>query len=251
MHMPDEFPSLEVPPLVWAVSPALVPYEAAVAAMERRVRLISRGEAPETVWLTGHPPCYTAGTSAKPGDLLVPGRFPVFRTGRGGRFTYHGPGQRTVYLMFDVRRRFGGDVRAFATAIEVWLISALARLGVPAERQEGRVGVWVRRPGTAGRDGQGADKIAAVGLRIARGISYHGCSLNVAPNLGHYSGIVPCGIRDSGITSLAALGVSVSMADADRALLAAFEDMGGRTWPYPSPFRPPGEAGISFQAFPV
>jgi lipoyl(octanoyl) transferase len=197
-----------------------VPYEAACALMAERVQSIIAGTAPELVWLLEHPPLYTAGTSARDEHLIAPARLPVYRTGRGGQFTYHGPGQRVAYAMLDVKRRFGGDVRAYVAALEDWIIDALAGLGVTGERRAGFVGVWVRRR----EDGNGApDKIAAVGVRLSRWVSSHGVSLNVAPELGHYAGIVPCGIKDAGVTSLAALGHKVELAKVDKALHAAFE----------------------------
>ena len=198
----------------WAVEPVLQPYADAVRRMEERVAAIHAGTADEFAWLVEHPPLYTAGTSAREGDLLAPGRFPVHATGRGGEFTYHGPGQRVVYLMLDLARR-GRDVRRFVRSIEAWLIASLAEFGVRGERREGRVGIWVERPG-------GEAKIAAVGLRLRHWISYHGVSLNVAPDLSHYAGIVPCGIAEHGVTSLAELGVAASMAEVDDALKRHF-----------------------------
>ena len=206
----------------WTVSAGLVPYTDAVRAMEEAVAGIALGTAPERVWLLEHPPLYTAGTSSKGGDLLEP-RFPVFRTGRGGQYTYHGPGQRVAYVMLDLGRRDRRDVRVFVRDLEEWLIRALARLDVKGERRNGRVGIWV-----AARDGR-EDKIAAIGVRLKQWVSYHGISLNVSPNLSHYSGIVPCGIseQDLGVTSLAALGISASMTDTDKALKAAFVEIFG------------------------
>jgi len=201
----------------WTVSSRLVAYAAACAAMEARVDAIIAGRAPELVWLLEHPPLYTAGTSANPADLLSPGRFPVHRTGRGGQFTYHGPGQRVAYVMLDVGRRFG-DVRAYVAWLEAWIVETLAALGVEGEIRAGRVGVWVRRAAGSG----GHDKVAAIGVRLRRWVSWHGLSLNVAPDLEHFSGIVPCGVRDQGVTSLAALGVPTGMAGVDRVLRAAF-----------------------------
>jgi lipoyl(octanoyl) transferase len=209
------------PSIEWAVSTAPVPYEAALAVMAGRVQAIVAGTAPELVWLLEHPPLYTAGTSAKDEDLIAPMRLPVYRTGRGGQYTYHGPGQRVAYVMLDVKRRFG-DVRAYVATLEEWIVDALARFGVEGERRAGLVGVWVRRHPQ--EDGTGGwDKIAAVGVRLSRWVSSHGVSLNVAPDLGHYAGIVPCGIRDAGVTSLVALGRSVELAEVDLALRAAFE----------------------------
>ena len=198
----------------WVVEPGLQPYADAVRRMEERVAAIRAGTAGELAWLVEHPPLYTAGTSARQGDLLAPDRFPVHAAGRGGEFTYHGPGQRVVYLMLDLVPR-GRDVRRFVRSIEAWLIAALAEFGVSGERREGRVGIWVERSG-------GEAKIAAVGLRLRHWVSYHGVSLNVAPDLSHYGGIVPCGVRDAGVTSLADLGVAASMAEVDDALMRGF-----------------------------
>lgn len=200
----------------WTTSPGLTPYLPAQAFMRARAQAISEGRAAERIWLVEHPPLYTAGLSAKPADLLSPNRFPVHRTERGGQFTYHGPGQRVAYVMLNLAER-GRDVRAFVCQLERWLIATLADLGVTAFTRPGRVGVWVM----AG-NGQEA-KIAALGVRIRRWVSYHGVALNVAPNLSHFSGIIPCGIQDYGITSLAALGIEASMQDVDRALKRAFE----------------------------
>lgn len=197
----------------WLKSPGLVPYEEAVAAMERRANSIARGDARDCVWLLQHPPIYTAGTSAAPGELLAPERLPVFRSGRGGRFTYHGPGQRVIYVMFDLASR-GHDVRAFVRFLEDWLIATLARLGVEGERRSGQIGIFV----------QGA-KIASIGLRVRRWVTLHGASLNVAPELEHFSGIVPCGLADTQITSLAALGADADMDMVDDALRAAFDEV--------------------------
>lgn len=208
----------------WAYSPGLTPYAPALAAMEARVAAIADGSAGELAWLLEHPPLYTAGVSAKPGDLRDPERFPVFKTGRGGQFTYHGPGQRVVYLMLDLRQR-GRDVTWFVAQLEQWLIGALKRLGVEANIKPGLVGVWVE--GEGGR----ADKIAAIGVRLRKWVSFHGIALNVAPDLEHFSGIAPCGITDPmlGLTSLAALGVSAGMADVDAALRESFEHEFGVT----------------------
>jgi lipoyl(octanoyl) transferase len=213
------------PPVQWCVSRGLVPYETALAVMAARVEAIAAGTAPELVWLLEHPPLYTAGTSARDADLLDPGRFPVHRTGRGGQFTYHGPGQRVGYVMLDVRARFG-DVRAYVAALEGMIIEALARLGVEAETVSGRVGVWVRRQA---QDGDGHDKIAAIGVRLRRWVSSHGFSVNVTPDLEHFSGIVPCGIADAGATSLARLGMPAGLEEVDGALQAAFEHGFGPT----------------------
>jgi lipoyl(octanoyl) transferase len=189
-----------------------VPYPDALDFMDRRVGAILSGEAPECVWLLEHPPLYTAGTSADERELLQPARFPVFRAGRGGRFTYHGPGQRVAYVMLDLSRR-GRDVHAYVTALEAWLLAALARLGVAGERQPGQIGIFVA----------GA-KLASIGVRIRRWVTFHGVSLNVAPNLEHFSGIVPCGLADTPVTSLAALGVQASMKQVDEALRSTFEN---------------------------
>ena len=207
----------------WVVSDGLVPYPEAVAAMEKRASAIAAGEASEQVWLVEHPPLYTAGTSAKDADLLTPDRFPVFRSGRGGEFTYHGPGQRVVYLMLDLNRR-GPDLRRYVASLEGWLIDTLASFNVTGERRADRIGVWVRRPDKPPLpDGQPAeDKIAAIGIRVRRWVSFHGVSLNVDPVLEHYSGIVPCGVAGYGVTSLVDLGIPASMPDVDSALRDTF-----------------------------
>ncbi len=208
----------------WRHIPGLAPYDETLAAMEARVEAITRGEAPEAIWLLEHPPLYTAGTSARPEDLTDPGRFPVIQTGRGGQYTYHGPGQRVVYTMLDVKAR-GGDVRCFVRALEAWVIAALAEFGVKGEIRPGRVGVWVVRPDRPpAPDGSPAeDKIAAIGIKLRRWVSFHGLSINVEPDLSHFQGIVPCGIRDHGVTSLVDLGLPVTMDDLDAALRATFE----------------------------
>jgi lipoyl(octanoyl) transferase len=208
----------------WTHLPGLSPYLGTLAAMEARVDAIARGEATEAVWLLEHPPLYTAGTSAKAADLVDPARFPVFPVGRGGQYTYHGPGQRVIYAMLDVKAR-GGDVRCFVRMLEKWVIAALAEFNVKGEIRQGRVGVWVVRPDRpANADGTPAeDKIAAIGVKIRRWISFHGISVNVEPDLSHFDGIVPCGIRDHGVTSLVDLGLPVTMADLDAALLRTFE----------------------------
>ncbi len=202
--------------LEWRVSDEPVAYEAAVAEMEARVAAIGAGTAPELVWLLEHPPLYTAGTSAQAGDLLEPGALPVYRTGRGGQYTYHGPGQRVAYVMLDLKRR-GRDVRCFVNALEEWMIATLALFNVKGERRAGRVGIWVDQGG--GRE----SKIAAVGVRIRQWVTYHGVSLNLDPDLSHYHGIVACGIREHGVTSLAEQGILVSMAELDAALKSTFE----------------------------
>lgn len=199
----------------WTVSDGLVPYEAAVAAMEERVAAIRAGTAPEQVWLLEHPPLYTAGTSAQAADLVEPDLFPVFATGRGGQYTYHGPGQRIAYVMLDLQRR-GGDLRAYVHNLEEWLIRTLAGFDLRAERRAGRVGLWIDHGG--GREA----KIAAIGVRVRRWVTFHGVALNVAPDLSHYRGIVPCGIRQHGVTSLRAEGVAATMAEVDAALRATF-----------------------------
>ncbi|MEM1048741.1 MAG: lipoyl(octanoyl) transferase LipB [Pseudomonadota bacterium] len=203
----------------WRISDEPVGYEEAVAFMEARVAAIAAGDAPECVWLLEHPPLYTAGTSADPSDLVDPGRFPVFKAGRGGQYTYHGPGQRVAYVMLDLKRR-KPDIRAFVAALEEWLIRVLWAFHIRGERREDRVGVWVRRP-ERGRDAE--DKIAAIGIRVRKWVTFHGISLNVDPDLDHFAGIVPCGVRDHGVTSLVDLGIPVSMAEVDSVLRAEFE----------------------------
>jgi lipoyl(octanoyl) transferase len=202
----------------WAVSTGYVPYPAAVAAMEARAAAIADGAAGELVWLLEHPPLYTAGVSSKPTDLIAPDRFPVFQSGRGGQFTYHGPGQRVAYVMLDLTKR-GRDVRAFVQALEAWIIDALAAFNVTGEMRDGRVGVWVERKGPGwSRE----DKIAAIGVKLRKWVSFHGISLNVEPDLEHFSGIVPCGQTEHGVTSLVDLGLPVTMDEADAALRASF-----------------------------
>ena len=218
-------------PVAWVISADHpVPYPAAVAEMERRAMAIAAGDAAEQVWLLEHPPLYTAGTSARPGDLLDASRFPVFRSGRGGEYTYHGPGQRVAYVMLDLGRR-RQDVRLYVAALESWIINTLARFNVVGERRPDRIGVWVRRPDKPPMpDGAPAeDKIAAIGVRVRRWVTFHGISLNVEPDLTHYSGIVPCGIRGHGVTSLVDLGLPASMTDVDDALRAEFEAIFGPT----------------------
>jgi lipoyl(octanoyl) transferase len=204
-------------PIEWRIADGLVPYEAAVAMMEARVAAIHAGTKAELIWLLEHPPLYTAGTSADAADLLEPGRLPVFKTGRGGQYTYHGPGQRVAYVMLDLTRR-GRDVGCHVWRLEEWMIRTLARFGVVGERRAGRVGVWVDHGGHE-------EKIGAVGVRVRHWVTYHGLALNVAPDLGHYAGIVPCGIAGHGVTSLAALGVEATIADADAALRATFDNV--------------------------
>jgi lipoyl(octanoyl) transferase len=205
------------PPLEWRISDRLVEYGTAVSEMEARVAAIRAGAASELCWLLEHPPLYTAGTSARAEDLLLPARLPVFRTGRGGQYTYHGPGQRVGYVMLDLQRR-GPDLRAYIWRLEEWLIRALVRFGVQGERRAGRIGIWVVKPG-----GQEA-KIAALGVRVRRWVTYHGVAINLDPDLGNFAGIVPCGIRDAGVTSLADLGLTVGMSELDAALIEAFEE---------------------------
>jgi lipoyl(octanoyl) transferase len=214
----------ETTPPEWVVAPGLTPYPEALAEMAERSAAIRAGTAAERVWLVEHPPTYTAGTSAAPGDLRDP-RFPVFEAGRGGQWTYHGPGQRVAYVMLDLTRRHGSvpprDIRAFVHGLEEWLIRAVARFGVRAERRAGRVGIWVVDAAT------GAEaKIGAIGVRVTRWVSWHGVALNVAPDLAHFAGIVPCGIAEHGVTSLAALGAAAARTDAaDAALRAAWQEV--------------------------
>jgi lipoyl(octanoyl) transferase len=213
------------PPVEWRIASGPVPYDEAVAAMETRVAAIAEGRAPEFVWLLEHPPLYTAGTSAKASDLVEPDRFPVFSAGRGGQYTYHGPGQRVAYVMLDLNRRTP-DLRRFVAALEAWLILTLDAFNVRGERREDRVGVWVRRPDK----GEAVeDKIAAIGIRVRRWVTLHGISLNVEPDLSHFTGIVPCGVTRHGVTSLVDLGLPVTMEDADVALRSAFEAVFGPT----------------------
>lgn len=218
-------------PVEWALSSGYVDYAAAEAAMEARVAAIAAGEAEELVWLLEHPPLYTAGVSARDDDLLAPDRFPVHRTGRGGQFTYHGPGQRVAYVMLDLNRR-GKDVRGFVHGLEDWIIGALDRFGVAAGMREGRVGVWVERKG-AGWSRE--DKIAAIGVKVRKWVSFHGISLNVEPDLDHFGGIVPCGITEHGVTSLVDLGVLATMDEADDALKSSFQRVFGPVQPGVAP----------------
>lgn len=226
-------------PVEWAVSRGYVGYDEAVAAMEARAAAISAGEAGELIWLLEHPPLYTAGVSSKDDDLLDAGRFPVHRSGRGGQFTYHGPGQRVAYVMLDLNQR-GKDVRAFVRGLEQWIIGALGEFGVTADVREGRVGVWVERKGpgwsrpplvgsadTPPEGGRREDKIAAIGVKVRKWVSFHGISLNVEPDLDHFSGIVPCGIAEHGVTSLVDLGVPATMDEADEALRTSFRRVFG------------------------
>jgi lipoyl(octanoyl) transferase len=220
-------------PVEWRIADGLVPYPDALAEMDRRVAAIRAGTAPELVWLLEHPPLYTAGTSARAADLAPDPTLPVYEAGRGGQFTYHGPGQRIAYAMLDLRRR-GGDVRAFVRALEGWIIATLGDFGVAGERREGRVGIWVDR-GPHPLGGRREDKIAAIGVRIRHWVSFHGLALNVSCDLRHYAGIVPCGISDAryGVTSLAALGHDSGMARVDAALRRHFD----AAFPAPVPER--------------
>ena len=210
----------------WRVAEGLTPYPDAIAAMQARVAAIHAGRAGDCVWLVEHPPLYTAGTSAQAGDLVDPGRFPTFDAGRGGQWTYHGPGQRTGYVMLDLTRTHGQvkprDVRSYVHALEEWLIRALDRFNVKGERRQGRVGIWVAD------SAHGTEaKIGAIGVRVTKWVSWHGVALNVEPNLAHFGGIVPCGVVEHGVTSLAALGLPVTMAEADAALLGAWAEVFG------------------------
>lgn len=216
------------PPVVdWRIDDSPVAYPDAVAFMERRVAEIRAGTAPETVWLLEHPPLYTAGTSAQESDLIQPDRFPVYETGRGGQYTYHGPGQRVGYVMLDLRKR-NGDLRRYVQDLEEWVIRALASFNVKGERRDGRVGIWVDRG--HGRE----DKIAAIGVRVRQWVTFHGISINLDPDLTHFDGIVPCGIAEHGVTSLADLGLPVTLADLDVALRNSFEEVFGYQTSEPS-----------------
>lgn len=219
-------PGMTAPPVAWLVNEGPLPYLEAVAFMEARVAAIAAGEAGECVWLVEHPPLYTAGTSSRPADLLD-ARFPVFETGRGGQFTYHGPGQRVAYVMLDLKAR-RQDIRAFVSALEAWIIETLAHYNLAGFTDPDRVGVWVKRPDK----GPGyEDKIAAIGIRLRKWVSFHGISLNVEPDLSHFSGIVPCGIAEQkfGVTSLVDLGIPVTMPEVDSVLRATFETVFGET----------------------
>jgi lipoyl(octanoyl) transferase len=215
--IPEISPEIGTPggAIEWRRSDHPVPYEAAVLAMEERAAAIRAGAAPELVWLLEHPSLYTAGTSAQAHDLIEPSRLPVYQSGRGGQYTYHGPGQRIAYVLLDLNK-YGRDVRCHVWRLEEWMIRTLAQFGVNGERRDGRVGVWVS--GAEGRE----DKIAAIGVRVRRWVSYHGVALNLDPDLEHYRGIIPCGISDRGVTSLARLGVAATMAEIDAALHATF-----------------------------
>lgn len=217
-------------PVEWAIAEGQVGYEDAVAAMEERVAAIARSEAGERVWLVEHPPLYTAGTSAKDEDLIEPNRFPVFRSGRGGRFTYHGPGQRVAYVMLDLNRR-APDLRRYVAALETWIIATLGEFNIRGERRDDRVGVWVRRPDkpVSPSGAMAEDKIAAIGIRVRRWVTFHGISLNVEPDLSHFSGIVPCGVAQHGVTSLVDLGLPVTIPEVDATLRKSFEVVFGET----------------------
>ena len=219
-------PPAKAAPVEWRADNSRVPYEQAVAAMQARAAAIAAGDEAELVWLLEHPPLYTAGTSAKP-EQLIEARFPVFESGRGGQMTYHGPGQRVAYVMVNLRRR-GPDVRRFVATLEEWIIRTLSRFNVRGERREDRIGVWVRRPDKG--DGY-EDKIAAIGIRVSHWVTLHGIALNVDPDLAHFSGIVPCGVSEQryGVTSLTDLGIPVSMAEVDVILQQEFEALFGAT----------------------
>jgi lipoyl(octanoyl) transferase len=238
-------PASQLAPVEWAVSARPVAYPEALAAMDARVAAIAGGTVPELVWLLEHPPLYTAGTSAQAGDLIDE-RFPLFTTGRGGQLTYHGPGQRVAYAMLDLKRRVP-DVRRYVATLEEWIIRTLARFAVTGERRQDRVGVWVRRPDK----GNGCeDKIAAIGIRIRHWVSLHGIALNVAPDLSHFSGIVPCGVAEPrfGVTSLADLGRNVAMAEVDRALRREFDALFGATTDAPAAIEAPAAARLNLSA---
>lgn len=226
--MPGIKPTRGQAAVEWRVDDALVPYPRALAVMEARAAAIADGSASELVWLVEHPPLYTAGTSARPGDLIVE-RFPVHVAGRGGQFTYHGPGQRVAYVMLDLKRR-GPDIRRFVTTLEEWIIRSLAAFNIAGERRNDRIGVWVRRPD---KGAEHEDKIAAIGIRVKRWVSLHGIALNVDCDVTHFSGIVPCGVADTryGVTSLRDLGVRATMAEVDAALRREFEPLFGPTAP--------------------
>ena len=215
------------PPPEWIVTDEPVAYPDAVAEMEQRTARIADGTARERIWLVTHPPLYTAGTSADEADLIAPNRFPVFQTGRGGQYTYHGPGQRVAYAMLNLKQR-RQDVRAYVAALEAWIIDTLWQFHIRGERREDRVGVWVRRP-DKGRNAE--DKIAAIGIRVRRWVAFHGISINVDPDLEHFSGIVPCGVSEHGVTSLVDLGLPVTLTDVDIALKNSFESIFGPVEP--------------------
>jgi lipoyl(octanoyl) transferase len=211
---------------VWEIADGLTPYPDAIDRMAQRVADIRAGTAPELVWLVEHPPLYTAGTSSKPEELTDPDRFPTYKAGRGGHWTYHGPGQRTAYVMLDLQKPHGGvppqEIRCYVNGLEEWMIRALDRFNIKGERRQGRVGIWVADPA------RGTEaKIGAIGVRVSRWVSWHGVALNVDPNLSHFGGIIPCGISEYGVTSLAELGIPATMQDADVALKAAWEEVFG------------------------
>jgi len=228
----QDTPSIAATTPEWRIADGLTLYPNALALMRDRVAAIRAGIAPELVWLVEHPPLYSAGTSAKPQDLTDPARFPTFAAGRGGQWTYHGPGQRTAYVMLDLTRPHGSvpprDIGCFVHGLEEWLIRTLARFNVRGERRHGRIGIWVAPRVTPGGRLSGTEaKIGAIGVRVSRWVSWHGVALNVEPDLSHFDGIVPCGIRQHGVTSLAALGIPVGMAEADAALRAAWDEVFG------------------------
>ena len=208
----------------WIISSGLVEYPDALKAMDERVDLIQKGNAKELVWLLEHPPLYSAGTSAKPEDLLTPNRFPVFKTGRGGQYTYHGPGQRVAYIMLDLNRR-RRDIRAFVSSLETWIINTLAKFNIRGERRSDRIGIWVRR--TDLNNSEREDKIGAIGIRIKRWVTLHGISINVSPNLEHFGGIIPCGIGDYGVTSFEDIGQPLQVYDLDVELRTEFDQLFG------------------------
>lgn len=222
---PQKLRRIDKHPVAWAISDGLVPYPQALEFMQQRAKAIAAGDAEELVWLVEHPPLYTAGTSAKTDDLLIPEKFPVYDAGRGGQYTYHGPGQRVVYTMLDLTQR-GRDIRCLVSGLEQWVINTLEAYNIIGERRTDRIGVWVPRP-ERGQDSE--DKIAAIGVRVSRWVSFHGLSLNISPDLSHYDGIVPCGIADQGITSFEDLGHLISMAEVDSTLKTQFETIFGPT----------------------
>ena len=221
---PDKLRRADALPVEWAIDDGMVDYPTALATMRARAVAIAAGTAPELVWLVEHPPLYTSGTSASPSDLLDANRFPVYDAGRGGEYTYHGPGQRVAYLMLDLRAR-GRDVRCLVQGLEGWIIDTLAAFNITGELRDGRIGVWVRQLGRPG----GESKIAAIGVRVSKWVTSHGIALNVAPDLSHFGGIVPCGIADRGVTSLEDLGQIVSLPEVDTVLRSAFERRFGPT----------------------
>ena len=209
----------------WIISPGLVEYPDALKVMDERVDSIQKGNAKELVWLLEHPPLYSAGTSAKPEDLLTPNRFPVFKTGRGGQYTYHGPGQRVAYIMLDLNRR-RRDIRAFVSSLETWIINTLAKFNIRGERRSDRIGIWVRR--TDLNNSEREDKIGAIGIRIKRWVTLHGISINVSPNLEHFDGIIPCGIGGYGVTSFEDIGQPLEVYDLDVELRTEFDQLFGK-----------------------